>query len=219
MNSLNCDFSPLKQQIKFDLEQIANEIQQTLASFDHADTCLLGTFEKIHERFTHIELTAATFYLQCYLAPYTDHYNDLSLCIQHLSEHRHGALIIVQRKDSLEGLIHPGTPIGANLSFSLLESIFYPGSPLHDGAVLIQGNRIISAGNVLPLSHIQADEKLGTRHRAAIGLSEQSDALVLVVSEETGKTSFALGGKLHPITPGGVVPFAQGFRPPFPSMQ
>ncbi|MCG6199310.1 DNA integrity scanning protein DisA nucleotide-binding domain protein, partial [Anoxybacillus sp. LAT_38] len=104
------------------------------------------------------------------------------------------------RNDPLDRLIQAGVPIGASLSYSLLESLFYPGSPLHDGAVLVRANRIVSAGNVLPLSRVDAGgRKLGTRHRAAIGLTEQSDALVLVVSEETGKTSFAFKGKLYPI--------------------
>ena len=86
------------------------------------------------------------------------------------------------------------------MSPSLLESIFYPGNPLHDGAVLVRENQIVSAANVLPLTKtVISGKKLGTRHRAAIGLSEQSDALVLVVSEETGKISFAFGGKLYPV--------------------
>jgi uncharacterized protein (TIGR00159 family) len=132
---------------------------------------------------------------------------DLTIAIRHLSERRHGALIVVQRNDPLDRLIQAGVPIGASLSHSLLESLFYPGSPLHDGAVLVRANRIVSAGNVLPLSGVDAGgRKLGTRHRAAIGLTEQSDALVLVVSEETGKTSFAFKGKLYPIMTGAPVP-------------
>jgi diadenylate cyclase len=108
---------------------------------------------------------------------------------------------VIEREDSLETLIRPGIPMGAELTHSLLESIFYPGNPLHDGAVLVRLNKIVSAANVLPLSDIYTgDKKLGTRHRAALGLSERSDALVLVVSEETGRVSFAKGGKMYPIT-------------------
>ena len=84
---------------------------------------------------------------------------------------------------------------------SLLESIFYPGNPLHDGAVLIKGDKIYSAANVLPLSNVVlGGKKLGTRHRAALGLSEKSDALVLVVSEESGIISFAIDGSLFSIS-------------------
>ena len=82
----------------------------------------------------------------------------------------------------------------------MLKTIFFPGNPLHDGAVLIRGNQIVSAANVLPLTtKVISERKLGTRHRAALGLTELSDALVLVVSEETGKVSFAINGNLYPI--------------------
>jgi len=91
-------------------------------------------------------------------------------------------------------------PIQAPVSATLVETLFYPGTPLHDGAVLIRNNQLISAANVLPLSSIiSTTKKMGTRHRAAIGMSEKSDALILVVSEETGKISFALDGSLYPI--------------------
>jgi diadenylate cyclase len=163
--------------------------------------CLLCDFEQIRERFALVEATAPSYYLKSYLSPFINNYLDLSISIQHLSERRHGALIVLERKDPLDPLIHSGIPVGATLTHSLLESVFIPGSPLHDGAVLIRSDRIVSAANILPVSNsnlIQA--KLGTRHRAAMGLSEQSDALVIVVSEETGKASFALDGKLYPIS-------------------
>lgn len=188
------------EQLRVDLEQITLEIKESLDSLGDQNYCLLGKFEEIRERFTLIETTAASFYLMCYLSPFTDKYLDLSVSVQHLSERRHGALIVVQRKDQLDSLIQRGTAIDALLSSSLLESIFYPGSPLHDGAVLVQSNQIVSAANVLPLSQIQPEgRKLGTRHRAALGLTERSDALVLVVSEETGRASFAMNGRLYPI--------------------
>lgn len=198
---VDCDFSPLKQQLKKDLQQIAMDIQHNLEALDNENFCLLGEFEKIKERFMYIESIAASFYLNCYLSPYTDKYVDLSFSVKHLSERRHGALIVVQRKDPLDSLLHSGIPIEATFTHSLLESIFYPGSPLHDGAVLIQGDQIVSAANVLPLSNsFVGERKLGTRHRAALGLSEQSDALVIVVSEESGKSSFAIHGKMYPLS-------------------
>lgn len=200
MESQNCDFSPMKQQVKQDLKRIASEIQVSIESMDNENYCLLGQFEQIKEHFLAIESNAASFYLMCYLSPYTDKYLDLSVTVKNLADRQHGCLIVIQREDPLDNLIQSGTPVGATLTSFLLEAIFYPGSPLHDGAVLIQSNQIVSASNVLPLSNVTAGgNKLGTRHRAAIGLSEQCDALVLVVSEETGKASFALNGKLYPI--------------------
>jgi diadenylate cyclase len=207
MEHVECDVSPMKEQIKRDLQEIVENLQQSISVLADENNCLLGKLEEVKEWFTRIEAKAASFYLQCYLGPYTDTYMDLTIAIRHLSERRHGALIVVQRNDPLDRLIQAGVPIGASLSHSLLESLFYPGSPLHDGAVLVRANRIVSAGNVLPLSRVDAGgRKLGTRHRAAIGLTEQSDALVLVVSEETGKTSFAFKGKLYPIMTGAPVP-------------
>lgn len=200
MDSIECDFSPLKEQLKENLHQISVEIQHSLEALDHDKYCLLSELGQIKERFTTIESIASTFYLKCYLSPFTNKYLDLSMSIQHLSERRHGALIVIQRNDPLKPLIQTGIPIGAEITFSLLESIFYPGSPLHDGAVLIQGDKIVSGAHVLPLSTVfSGEKKLGTRHRAALGLTEKSDALVIVVSEETGNSSFALNGKLYPI--------------------
>ncbi|WP_134699555.1 sporulation-specific diadenylate cyclase CdaS [Ammoniphilus sp. YIM 78166] len=204
MESLNCDFSPLKIQLKEDLQQLVNQIQECLDELDNEEYCLLRKFEQIRRAFAQNEATASSFYLNCYLSPFTDKYVDLSITLQNLAERRHGALIVIERSDSLDGILHSGTPIGATLSHFLLESIFAPGSPLHDGAVLIRSNQIVSAANVLPLSNAMREmEKLGTRHRAALGLTECSDALVLVVSEETGKASFALSGRLYPIVPFG----------------
>jgi uncharacterized protein (TIGR00159 family) len=142
-------------------------------------------------------MKASSFYLNCYLSPYTDKYSELSICVQNMSQRRHGGLIVIQRNDSLDDLIQTGISIQAELTHSLLESIFFPGNPLHDGAVMVNGNQIVSAANILPLTNrIFGDKKLGTRHRSALGLSERSDALVLIVSEETGQVSFACEGNL-----------------------
>lgn len=182
------------------MKNISERIQRSLDSMDRDDYCLLGEFEQIKASFATIESRAATFYLNCYLSPFTDKYVDISNSIQNLSERRHGALIAVERNDPVDPLIQPGIPIGAFVSPTLLESLFYPGSPLHDGAVLIRTNQIISAKNILPLANsMQTDRKLGTRHRAAIGLTERSDAIVLIVSEETGQASFAANGKIYPV--------------------
>lgn len=195
-----CDISPMKEQLKQQLRHISAEIECSLDTLDNDENnCLLSRFDDIREAFKQVESIAASFYLQCYLSSFTTHYLDLSICIQHLSERRHGALIVIQRNDLLDMFMHSGIRLEATLTYSLLEAIFYPGNPLHDGALLIQSDRIVSAANVLPVSNIAVDKKLGTRHRAAIGLTERTDALVLVVSEETGNASFAYKGILHPI--------------------
>ncbi|WP_156153511.1 sporulation-specific diadenylate cyclase CdaS [Domibacillus robiginosus] len=200
MKKSDCDFSPLKQQLIEQLEDIVLHLREGIHTLKTDSGCTLSRLESIKDQFETVETMAASFYLNCYLAPFTDKYLDISTCIQHLSSQRHGALIVIERKDSVDPFIRPGTPMGAALTHPLLESIFYPGNPLHDGAVLIRSNKIFSAANILPLSSQNwSDKKLGTRHRAAIGLTETCDALVLVVSEETGKVSFAVDGKLHPI--------------------
>src|SRR5207253_260702 len=114
-----------------------------------------------------------------------------------------GAIIAVEGDIGLEEFISSGVPMEAKVSADLLTTIFTPYSPLHDGAVLVRGDRIIGAGCVLPLTQFKvADKSLGTRHRAALGLSEETDATVFVVSEETSTISVASHGLLHrPLTP------------------
>ena len=104
----------------------------------------------------------------------------------------------VEREVGLDEYAGTGTPMLASLSSDLLATIFSPYSPLHDGAVLVRGAELVGAACILPLSQQPlADRSLGTRHRAALGLSEETDALVFVVSEETSAISLAVGGRLH----------------------
>lgn len=118
--------------------------------------------------------------------------------VARMSKERIGALIAIEREASLSELTENGITIDAELNSYLLESIFYPKSALHDGAVIVRDDRIVAASCLLPLSqNPDVDKRLGTRHRAALGLSEDTDALVLVVSEETGKISTAVNGKLN----------------------
>lgn len=115
-----------------------------------------------------------------------------------LSKERIGALIAIERESSLAQIVQSGIQIDAELESSLIEAIFCPGGALHDGAIVVRGERIAAASCLLPLTQSEdVDRRLGTRHRAAIGLAEETDALILVVSEETGKMSAAIGGKLH----------------------
>ncbi|NLM41680.1 MAG: TIGR00159 family protein [Firmicutes bacterium] len=114
-----------------------------------------------------------------------------------LSAAKTGALIAFQRKTGLHEYIETGVKLDALISTELLLNIFEPGVPLHDGGVIIADGRIISAGCVFPLTDARLSSGLGTRHRAAVGLSEQTDAVVVVVSEETGVISLAAGGSLR----------------------
>ncbi|RDW16769.1 sporulation-specific diadenylate cyclase CdaS [Oceanobacillus chungangensis] len=192
-------------QLKENLLKLSEEIHHMIHTLNSKECSVLHEFDEIHHLFNQIQVSTASYYLKSYLAPFTDQFEVFSKAIQHLSERNHGALIAIQRNDNLDTHIHSGVPIHAELTAPLLETIFYTGNPLHDGAVLISKNKIISASNVLPVSQYKvADKKLGTRHRAALGLSEKTDALVLVVSEETGRATFALDGSLFPIRTNGL---------------
>lgn len=123
--------------------------------------------------------------------------NEIVEAVDNLSEIKTGALIVIEQDTGLGDISETGTKIDAVVSTALLENIFVPNTPLHDGATIIRGARISSSGCVLPLTtNKDISKSLGTRHRAALGLSEVSDALVLIVSEETGTISLALNGKL-----------------------
>lgn len=117
--------------------------------------------------------------------------------IDYLSKNKVGALIAMERKVGLRGLIDAGTRLDAMVTRALLNTIFWPGSALHDMGVVIRGDRVVAAGVQFPLAEAeQVSQELGARHRAAVGLSQESDALVLVVSEETGIVSIAERGRL-----------------------
>lgn len=116
---------------------------------------------------------------------------------ENLSRRKIGALIVFEKNSRLNDIASTGTRINADISAGLIENIFEPNTPLHDGALIISGNKIVAAGCFLPLSENNTIEKtLGTRHRAALGISEQTDSLTVVVSEETGVISIASGGEL-----------------------
>lgn len=125
--------------------------------------------------------------------------NSVCKAAQEMSDEHIGALIIFERGMPLGEIIDTGTILDARITSQAIQNIFFPKSPLHDGAAVIRNNRLYSAGCILPLTsrHSDFSKKLGTRHRAAIGMSEVSDAYVLVVSEENGSISMAEGGNLH----------------------
>ena len=122
---------------------------------------------------------------------------ELSGAVGTLSKNSIGALIVLEREIGLSDYIETGIEIEGKVSSALLINIFIPNTPLHDGAVIVRGDRIMAAGCLLPLSETdRISKELGTRHRAGIGMSEQSDALVIIVSEETGGISLSSGGVL-----------------------
>ena len=118
--------------------------------------------------------------------------------VDYLKKNKIGALIVLERDYSLAQYIEPATKLYADISSELLISIFFPNNPLHDGGVIIQGDKITCAGSVFPTSmNPSISKRLGTRHRAALGISESTDAIAIVVSEETGRISIAVGGTLN----------------------
>ena len=123
---------------------------------------------------------------------------EIMKAVEYLKKNRIGALIVIEREVSLQEYIDPATKVYADLSDDLLETIFFPNAPLHDGGVIIQGDRITCAGAVFKTSmDPNLNKKLGTRHRAALGIAEESDAIALIVSEETGRISIAVDSNLH----------------------
>ncbi len=122
--------------------------------------------------------------------------SNIAKAAANMSEKKIGALIVIEGKTLLGEIISTGSAVDAAVTTAVIENIFFPKAPLHDGAMIIRDGRIHSAGCILPLTQAEISKELGTRHRAAIGVSEHSDALVVVVSEETGAISVAKGGTL-----------------------
>jgi diadenylate cyclase len=127
-----------------------------------------------------------------------DSYDDIVLAANLFSQHQTGALMVIERDIGLRTYIESGVAMDAKLSYDLLATIFRPSAPLHDGAVIIQKDRVAAAACFLPLSmNPVLSTQLGTRHRAGIGITEETDAIAVIVSEETGAISMAMGGKIQ----------------------
>ncbi len=151
-----------------------HEIRRVLASFGRNPLFGLGRQEKVQSTFDEVVLAATT-----------------------LSARRIGGLIVIERLEGLRNYVENGIILDAALSFDLLISIFNPASPLHDGAVIVQEDRIAAAACFLPLTmNPELSKEFGTRHRAALGISEEADAVALVISEETGTISVAYDGQM-----------------------
>ena len=127
-----------------------------------------------------------------------DPYDDIVLAASHFAQHRIGALIVIEREINLNTYIESGIGLDGLLTYDLLVSVFHPGSPLHDGAVIVRRNRVAAAACFLPLSlNPLLSTQLGTRHRAGIGVTEESDAVAVVVSEQTGAIALMSGGTVE----------------------
>ncbi|MCI0402622.1 MAG: diadenylate cyclase CdaA [Acidobacteria bacterium] len=127
----------------------------------------------------------------------SDSYDDIVLAANLFAQNQTGALIVIERETGLRTYIESGVPLDARLGYDLLVSVFRPGSPLHDGAVIVQADRIAAAACFLPLSMTALGPQLGTRHRAAVGITEDTDAIAIAVSEETGAISLSVAGKIE----------------------
>jgi diadenylate cyclase len=129
---------------------------------------------------------------------YDEFVEAIATAARRMSRERHGALMVIERETGLQDVIETGVPVDGKVSPELLSGIFFPNSPLHDMAVVIRNDRVMAAGCVLPLAQElpESERNLGTRHRAALGITEQTDAISVVVSEETGGISVAEDGKL-----------------------
>src|SRR5437899_8242625 len=127
-----------------------------------------------------------------------DAYDDIVLAANLFSQNQTGALIVIERDIGLRTYIESGVPLDARISYDLLATIFRPSAPLHDGAVIVQGERVAAAACFLPLSmNPVLSTQLGTRHRAGIGITEETDAFAVIVSEESGAISLAVAGKIE----------------------
>ncbi|MGH9669774.1 MAG: diadenylate cyclase CdaA [Terriglobales bacterium] len=125
-------------------------------------------------------------------------YEDIVLAANLFAQNRTGALMVIERESGLRTFAESGVPLDAQLSYDLLATIFGPAAPLHDGAVIVRQDRIVAAACFLPLSmNPVLSRQLGTRHRAGIGITEESDAVAVIVSEENGSIALALGGKIE----------------------
>ena len=176
------------------------EIVSYLKQCSHFNNHLQEIFE-LREGLNELELGFLQAHFRCCIDPGIKVPGEVVLSVSRLSAKRHGAIIVFEQTDKLDDYLQGGVIIDAVVSAPLLEGIFYPGSELHDGAVFIRNKRVIKAGCLLPFAPTGSGLEalgLGTRHQAALRLSQVSDALVIVVSEEKGWISMALRGQLFP---------------------
>jgi len=160
---------------------------------------LLLQITRLRDALGEVQKSMQEKHLTCCIFPRFHGAPEIARAMHALSIKRIGALIVLEQEMGLDDYVRSGTRLNAQLSTSLLLSLFYPGNPLHDGAVIIRGTSVVAAACVLPLSADHTPFKLkgmGMRHRAGVGLSQVSDAVVFIVSEETGTISMAIEGQL-----------------------
>lgn len=158
------------------------EIRQAIEGFGRGDFRKFSIFSLRNTNYAQEELHTSA--------------SNIAKAAANMSEKKIGALIVIEGGTMLGEVLSTGTAVDSAVSSAVIENIFFPKAPLHDGAMVIRDNRIHSAGCILPLTQNEISKELGTRHRAAIGVTEHSDALVVIVSEETGAISLANGGTL-----------------------
>lgn len=192
--------------IKEQLEELKSRVTQLHEGIPCLKQCsqlsnLLQKMYEIREGLNQFEQGLLQTHLKCCISPNIKLPGEVVLALSKLSEKRHGAIIVMEHEDNLDEYLQGGAIIEAPVSAPILENIFYPGSPLHDGAVIIRDSNIRKANVLLPLARHTSELEalgLGSRHRAALGLSQVSDALIIVISEEKGWISMALRGQLYP---------------------
>jgi diadenylate cyclase len=192
--------------IKQQLEELKSRVAQLHDGIPRMKRCsrlgdLLQKMYEIRVGLNQLEQDLLQTHLKCCISPNLKVPGEVILALSRLSEKRHGVIIAIEHEDNLDDHLKGGVIIDAAVSAAILENIFYPGSPLHDGAMIIRDSKIRKVNVILPLAPHTAELEalgLGSRHRAALGLSQVSDALIIVVSEEKGWISMALQGQLYP---------------------
>ncbi|MBW1850698.1 MAG: DNA integrity scanning protein DisA nucleotide-binding domain protein [Deltaproteobacteria bacterium] len=207
MNGLtNEDILSEEEAIKEQLDDIKSRVAKLHNDIKCLKQCsrlsnLLQKMYEIREGLDQLEQGLLHTHLKCCISPNIKVPGEVAIALSKLSEKRHGAIIVMEHENNVDEHLQGGAIVEAAVSALILENIFYPGSPLHDGAVVIRNTIIRKASVLLPLApHTSELEALGlgSRHRAALGLSQVSDALIIVVSEEKGWISMALQGQLYP---------------------
>ena len=207
MNGLtNEDILSEEEVIKEQLDDIKSRVAKLHNDIKCLKQCsrlsnLLQKMYEIREGLDQLEQGLLHTHLKCCISPNIKVPREVAIALSKLSEKRHGAIIVMEHENNVDEHLQGGAIVEAAVSAPILENIFYPGSPLHDGAVVIRNAIIRKASVLLPLApHTSELEALGlgSRHRAALGLSQVSDALIIVVSEEKGWISMALQGQLYP---------------------